>query len=327
MTQEQFKKQMSIILFAFGVISNIIGFTLAHIKHNGVISQTVTLVSIVSLISLFFLFFITKKYNSFIKWSVFTTGFLYFIPILIFTRNPNTFIFYTFILPASYSLSVKKIKDLFWGVLNLILIAAVMVYKIDALYALIYSVIYTYILIVTSTYAIISQAYTNDVKEEQITFKKMSERDELTKLYNRHYLQSVMALKEKWIPIMMDIDKFKSVNDIYGHEEGDLVLKKFASILLRYTTEDFMIFRYGGEEFLILSKLSSSQTDRTIIDLFNVVRQELHTSDRKPRTISVGIGTYGTLTDESISIADKNLYFSKEHGRNRISKNNSVFYE
>mgnify|MGYP003306132357 FL=1 len=154
----------------------------------------------------------------------------------------------------------------------------------------------------------------------------MAMRDELTRLYNRHHLQDYEDTEQEWIPIMLDIDNFKLVNDKYGHDEGDRVLQQLASIMLRYASDNFIPFRYGGEEFLFLSKMSEESTDKYILDFFETVRRELHTSDRQHRTISVGIGKKSVLNDRSIKCADINLYICKNNGRNCVSKNNEVFY-
>ena len=211
-------------------------------------------------------------------------------------------------------------------ILNLALLEVVIINRLDLNYGLIYMVIYAYVLLVTSFFSMTIQRYYNQILLENTRITKMAMRDELTRLYNRHHLQDYEDTEQEWIPIMLDIDKFKLVNDEYGHDEGDRVLQQLAAIMLRYANDNFIPFRYGGEEFLFLSKMSEESTDKHIIDFFEAVRRELHTSDRKPKTVSIGIGRKGVLNEGAIKRADINLYICKNNGRNCISKNNEVFY-
>ncbi|WP_288940717.1 GGDEF domain-containing protein [uncultured Streptococcus sp.] len=296
-----------------------------------------TAVCLITLVAIFIASLIKKDYKTFLTWSVIMTGMVYFPLIMGFhfsdgtyliagTRNPATFYIYTFIVPPSYGISVEKKKDLVMPILNLVLLEIVIINRLDLNYGLIYMVIYAYVLLVTSFFSMTIQKYYNQILLENTRITKMAMRDELTRLYNRHHLQDYEDTEQEWIPIMLDIDKFKLVNDEYGHDEGDRVLQQLAAIMLRYANDNFIPFRYGGEEFLFLSKMSEESTDKHIIDFFEAVRRELHTSDRKPKTVSIGIGRKGVLNEGSIKRADINLYICKNNGRNCISKNNEVFY-
>lgn len=335
---KNFKKSMALVLFVVGVFSNSFGLLRAIKTDTGAWSYIPTGIGLACQILLFFIAFIKKNFNLFIKTVVLTTGFLNFLPTLGFdlntfgidliigTRNPQIFIFYTFLLPVSYGLGIDKPKEVIVPIINLVLLAVCAWSRIDTSVAIIVFVIYIYSLIVTSFFSVSINSYSKRMEQENRKVRKMAERDELTKLYNRHYLQNFEDTNG-WIPIMLDIDNFKLVNDTYGHDEGDLVLQQFASILLRYSNnQNFMVFRYGGEEFLIISKLSDQATDERVKDLFEMVRRELHTSDRKPKTVSIGIGKRGALTEESIKEADANLYYCKRNGRNCIAKNGEILY-
>ena len=326
MVVDNFKKYMAIVLMCFGTIANVLGLFNAIYRHNGLGSVIPTSISIVSLLVLFILCWHRERYDLFIILSTAITGMLYFPFILMGTRNPQTFIMYTYLIPVSYGIGVVKKRDFILPFVNLALMAILIYIRIDVNYSFIYTIIYTYSFVIPAFFAIALTKYTNNVQIENKKYKKMAERDELTRLYNRHHLQSVMDQGEQWIPIMMDIDHFKDVNDTYGHDEGDNVLQQLASILLRFSNDSFMVFRYGGEEFLILSKMSDEGTTLRAKELFEAVRRELHTSDRKPRTISMGIGRKNVLSDNSIKRADLNLYYAKDHGRNCIAKEDKIYF-
>ena len=335
---KNFKRLMSYILFLFGVISNVFGLINAFARGNGLGVLIPTGICLLSVISVFVVFvLVNKEYNKFLTWSVIITGLIYFpiimgfhlpngTPIFIGTRNPATFYIYTFIIAPSYGINIEKRRDLIVPFVNLLVLEAVIINRLDLNYGLIYAVIYIYVLVVVSFFSMIIQRYYNQILLENARITKMAMRDELTRLYNRHYFQNFEDSDQEYIPIMIDIDHFKLVNDTYGHDEGDLVLQQLASIMLRYASDNFIPFRYGGEEFLFLSKMSEESTDRHVVDFFETVRRELHTTDRLPKTISVGIGRKGTINENAIKRADINLYVCKNSGRNCIAKNNEIYY-
>jgi diguanylate cyclase (GGDEF)-like protein len=152
--------------------------------------------------------------------------------------------------------------------------------------------------------------------------------DELTGLYNhRHFherLEQEIARGSRFgntfSLIMMDIDLFKSYNDIYGHLAGDQVLRRVGRYLSSSIRGIDMAFRYGGEEFAIILP------EARLEDAFKVAERirktvESKTSSRSmPITMSIGIANWpndGVMKEEIIGRADDALYKAKETGRNR----------
>ncbi|HEX5126094.1 MAG TPA: diguanylate cyclase [Rhodocyclaceae bacterium] len=127
--------------------------------------------------------------------------------------------------------------------------------------------------------------------------------------------------------VMTDIDKFKSVNDIYGHQTGDKVIQKFAAILQRSVRDSDIVCRYGGEEFCIALPGTDVDQARAFAERLRfAVEAEVGLSlqlDPKPViTASFGISTFGagaTRPAELINQADVALYNSKHNGRNRCT--------
>lgn len=337
MELKNFKKIMAFVLFTFGFISNVFGLINAIYRNNGIAAISCTFACSVTLIIILIISLIRQDYKVFLTWSVIITGMFYFplimgfhlpdgTPILRGTRNPQTFYIYTFIIAPSYGIGIEKKRDFIAPLINLVLLETVIISRLDSNYGLIYAVIYLYNLVIISFFSMTLQKYYKQITQENIRITKIAMRDELTRLYNRHCLQDYEDTDQEWIPIMLDIDKFKQVNDVYGHDEGDKVLQQLASIMLRYSNDNFIPFRYGGEEFLFISRMSEESTDMHIVDFFEAVRRELHTSDRKPKTISIGIGHKGILNKAAIKRADINLYICKNSGRNCIAKSNEIFY-
>ena len=118
--------------------------------------------------------------------------------------------------------------------------------------------------------------------------------------------------------IMMDIDNFKRVNDTYGHDKGDEVLKRLGILLKLMHNHKNRCFRYGGEEFVMIVYDSDPAMALRIAE--NVRRdfewQKWDFMDGV--TISLGVST-GRLSQATLVEADKNLYYSKEHGKNAVT--------
>ncbi len=160
-------------------------------------------------------------------------------------------------------------------------------------------------------------------------------KDFLTKLYNRRgfeeHCQEILELAKRdgsSISIaMFDIDHFKQVNDTYGHDEGDKVLKSVAEILVDVGRKSDIIGRYGGEEFILLMPPKTDKEEAFVaVERVRLTIQN-HTMENIDKlTISAGIATIlpkpgdntKEIADKLKSQADKALYFAKEHGRNRV---------
>jgi diguanylate cyclase (GGDEF)-like protein len=159
--------------------------------------------------------------------------------------------------------------------------------------------------------------------------------DPLTGLYNRAYLADrflveLRRARNYGVPMsvaLFDIDRFKRINDRYGHLAGDAVLRELASFLRDRTRSTDAVVRYGGEEFAILMATSDSdvafeQSDRIRADIEKTLFVVPGQAEPVQMTISGGVATYpqdGQTFSELIAVADAGLYRAKENGRNKIS--------
>ncbi len=163
--------------------------------------------------------------------------------------------------------------------------------------------------------------------------RKTGRVDALTQLYNRSYLRDQeKSINLKTIAVAMaDIDHFKVINDTYGHQIGDAVLKNIAKRLTMYTRADDIVIRYGGEEFVIIFKNYRGMEDQNeadnIVEVAKRVQRQvsmnpIRVSGLKIRvTISMGLDPFTFKRSslmESIIIADKMLYKAKQNSRNRV---------
>ncbi|HVX38632.1 MAG TPA: diguanylate cyclase [Gemmatimonadaceae bacterium] len=163
--------------------------------------------------------------------------------------------------------------------------------------------------------------------------RHMSQTDALTGLDNRRHLEERLdemfeharRLNEPFACVMCDLDRFKSVNDTYGHQAGDAVLKQFARILRNEVREIDRAGRYGGEEFMLL--LPGTVLDAAVTFAERVRKQvEAHTfsfdNTEIRRTASFGVSAWPhpriRNCDTLVRAADDALYVAKETGRNRV---------
>lgn len=165
-----------------------------------------------------------------------------------------------------------------------------------------------------------------------------NQRDHLSGLLNRKsfddkMMQIIISLGEnnkrdadkvQYCLALFDIDRFKSVNDNFGHLVGDEVLLHFSQCMTETFREYDQLFRVGGEEFVAVLRNVNATLAETIMERFRKVVEAHHFPQVGHVTVSIG-ATFINPSDLSVTImdrADKALYYAKEHGRNQ-----TVFYE
>jgi len=150
--------------------------------------------------------------------------------------------------------------------------------------------------------------------------------DALTGAMNRRALESDIAAalsnaersNVQQTLVMLDMDFFKVVNDKYGHDVGDKVLKKLVTIVTNNIRKGDRLYRYGGEEFALLVYGVDSQQQRAFIsNLQEAIKNQLKTPDGAEVTVSFGVAAWarGTTADSWLKRADTALYLAKERGR------------
>jgi diguanylate cyclase (GGDEF)-like protein len=167
----------------------------------------------------------------------------------------------------------------------------------------------------------------------RISLRQQSIRDPLTDLFNRRYLEETLdrelrratRLQRPVGVVMMDLDHFKSFNDRFGHEAGDLLLRELGKLLKKHIRGGDVACRYGGEEFaLILPDISMEDVRQRAEQL----RAEIKDMDIKYReatlesiTLSLGVAMFpdhGNTGSLLLRAADTALYEAKRMGRDRV---------
>ncbi|WP_314588527.1 diguanylate cyclase [Paenibacillus terrigena] len=160
---------------------------------------------------------------------------------------------------------------------------------------------------------------TDELSQEAMT-------DPLTGLTNRRTMMAITSLWEEqgisYAFAMLDLDRFKSVNDTYGHQFGDEVLKFLAQVMMEEKRDQDFCCRYGGEEFTILMP---DTTDQEAYIVAERIRERMETSISpigRPVTLSIGISSNAEGSEDKmerlLKKADEALYAAKHAGRNRV---------
>jgi diguanylate cyclase (GGDEF)-like protein len=161
--------------------------------------------------------------------------------------------------------------------------------------------------------------------------REMAIHDDLTGFYNRSHLMDLIESENNrsvrtgsvFSLVMMDIDKFKKINDTHGHQIGDQVLRTFAAVIRGILRKTDFCGRYGGEEFLIVLTQTDLQAAKLFAERIRDCVENSFFPDLGPDsrvTVSIGLAEHRMQenVEKTISRADEFLYKAKKGGRNRV---------
>ncbi|MBX5436712.1 MAG: diguanylate cyclase [Alicyclobacillaceae bacterium] len=219
----------------------------------------------------------------------------------------------------------------------------VMVYAIEILIGLLLALVIheaglAGAILLTGLILLVSYSYRDYFKLAQ-HFKQLAIRDELTGLYNHRWIQSWIDSRieasQPFSLLMVDIDRFKRYNEIFGHVQGDEALKLMANLLRETCLPGEEVARYSGEEFaIVLPGADVKQAEARAESLRKAVEQAsfpgVHKLPGQRLTISVGVASYPDMADNKrdlLMMVDDALYKGKFTGRNKVSIYTSVLDE
>lgn len=170
-------------------------------------------------------------------------------------------------------------------------------------------------------------------RQETHELKQAVYRDGLTGVFNQKYFKTALAQAVAHVKryggflslVMIDVDHFKQINDIYGHSAGDMVLRKVAQILRNNTGKVNAVCRYGGDEFAVLSTIGDLERAVERAERFRRLVEEtrfVYGRHVLTVTLSIGVAAWNKRMLNGLSLvnaADRALYVSKKNGRNRVS--------
>lgn len=172
-------------------------------------------------------------------------------------------------------------------------------------------------------------AFAYRAAQQRDQLENLASHDALTGIFNRRTLVDELDRAQRTFEreqhrcgiLMLDIDHFKQVNDRFGHLLGDEVLIELANLLERNVRKNDRVFRYGGEEFVVLAMLPNHDGLVAVAEkLRSGVERDIHAPDGHPITISLGgaILRSGESIEAWFARADTALYMVKNSGRNRV---------
>lgn len=204
-------------------------------------------------------------------------------------------------------------------------VSAKVIYTINATVSMMILIGFLY------TFCIRVKSETKELTQENTELEVSAKYDALTNLLNRHALDECLDMNlrlaesgiQKFSVLMCDIDDFKKVNDNYGHECGDLVLINVAKVLKSALRDNDLVFRWGGEEILILLAEDAGHTVAIAERCRDAVEKASveYKGESIRVTVSIGCCPYfpGATKDDIISIADEKMYFGKRNGKNQVN--------
>lgn len=180
----------------------------------------------------------------------------------------------------------------------------------------------------------LANAFIKIVETKIAELEQKASTDPLTGTYNRLYLvdrlreeiSQIKRYKKSSSIALLDLDNFKKINDEHGHDTGDKVLIDLVKVAKSRLRESDMIFRFGGEEFLILfPNTSSKQAYKVVDDLKSEIAEKLSFAG-KSVTFSAGITdlSSGETVEDTLKRADNLLYDAKNNGRNQCAIYNDI---
>ncbi|MGH1463010.1 MAG: GGDEF domain-containing protein [Neptuniibacter sp.] len=179
------------------------------------------------------------------------------------------------------------------------------------------------------------KAALEELKKKNEELECIAQTDPLTGLVNRigiagSFEKELLRSQRYGIKtslIMIDIDKFKEVNDLFGHQAGDQILKEVSNVLLDNIRQVDQLGRWGGEEFLIILPETALAGAMTLAEKLRSSVEEFKYTESGNHTVSIGVSTYreGDTQDTLIQRADNAMYRAKGKGRNRVESEISVW--
>jgi diguanylate cyclase (GGDEF)-like protein len=187
------------------------------------------------------------------------------------------------------------------------------------------AIVFAFTTLLTSLFAYI---FAQRTEYQRRQLESLADHDALTGAFNRRSLTrelqgAIDVARRSGAPaglLLMDLDQFKCVNDIKGHEHGDRVLVEFADLVRSHARQGDCFFRTGGEEFLLLAPGTGAAQLRTMAERLRAAAESGLRCGEQPVTVSMGAAVLrnGEAAQQWLARADASMYEAKRNGRNRV---------
>ena len=190
-------------------------------------------------------------------------------------------------------------------------------------------IVFANLLVTVITMVYVSYLYITEQEQNRAILEYNINHDQLTGLYNRRYfysaIETIKRSTKEFSLAMVDLDNFKKINDTYGHEVGDAVLKDLSEILMSSMGENDIAVRWGGEEFILfMPGADIDSAEKKLEKMQTKIREHQVNFAGKSisftATIGLACGDDLQKYEQVINTADQMLYYGKNNGKNRIIK-------
>lgn len=310
----------ALVLGFSGIWLNIMGFVIALFDGTPIFGVLVIGVCLFLLITITLISFKKKKYGFYKIFASFVVCNLLFPVIFVATGGiEKSFILYFFIASVAYGVSMDKKWFFIFPAITILEYNYVIVRSYNSLSELfmfnenIISILCGFDLTFLFIFFYVCY-FTTRAKKFTTELGKLVFHDDLTQLYNRRKLSEDLLGGNYHYGAMIDIDDFSICNNNFGHQYGDIVLKKLAKICIDIAGDQFKVYRYGGEELFVLSRFNKEITLKKLLTIKERFQKECE------QTISIGVAEQLDYEpyQKLIKNADENMYAVKKNGKNAI---------
>ena len=266
-----------------------------------------------------------------------------FLSCILFGANTHSFMYYFLVLVLQLSIPYAHVK-VRMGVSALLAVAVLVSTLMNIYVAPVYSLwqqdsilllslvnvnmVFLGIVLELSLGNVIRSIISKSNAERMDEYRNQANTDLLTGLYNRRHAEAFIAelMTERrdnlWCVAMLDVDDFKRVNDSRGHSVGDRVLCSLADTLTKSLRKTDVLFRWGGEEFLIFLSGVELETAKEILEKIckKIAKTALVVENTEVHfTVTIGVAKLNMMDIEAaIALCDKRLYHGKQNGKNQV---------
>lgn len=191
-----------------------------------------------------------------------------------------------------------------------------------------YSIALAALIFIVYTYERSLRRYNESEEKAQAKLERLSSVDYLTQLYNRRAISAELQkeidrferYQAPFSIVVVDLDNFKKINDTYGHNSGDIVLKGFADALKEALRRTEVVGRWGGEEFLIIFPNTSDTEAAGVLEKLRLAMESKTFGEVEKVTACFGVAEYQPFlgAEGVVAKADKALYLAKQTGKNKV---------
>lgn len=343
MQRRGLEKLIATVLLLVGIFANSTGLTVRFIFFHYTLIDLVntisTAFSLVTIVILGIVFFTKHRYVDMIVVAVIVTADLSF-PIMLATNATGIFVFYLSMMGTAIGLlTLKNWKLTFLGLPTLLIYLIIIYIKANGIFPSLFPLHNSWYkenylqsfggIISSFTFSWIAVTCSiNSFLSTNRLLHKEARIDAVTGVSNRLSFDVDLHTLEISFAAIFDIDHFKQVNDVYGHQAGDRALKTLCDIVSKHTSDNFRLYRYGGEEFCILSRENKENFLKRLLAIWKDLKKNFKLRETEHLSVSVGIAeNIKHDTDILIELADIELYKAKNNGRHQVWLNDQKLEE